>query len=339
MNSGPFKKELPLWFHAAVICPSILLLLLMSPVYYFRPDGWAAVTMFPSWVWAAAGLLFAWFGWERRTKRAAGLAFILWVAFLLCFAEEARSVVRVHRWPSAEWEVARKEGKALRVISLNASLGNPDAAAEVASFDPDIVLFQESPNPKEVEKLAHRLYGESGAAATDFDTSIIARGPLTSPPRQWSLAGMMIEARIRLGNGIELNAISVHLEPPRARLDLWSPSEWADARLERQRRREQLSRIVAKASTWSGNLPLIIGGDFNAPAGDAIFRLLSPHLHDAFREGGRGWGNTVLNDYPVHRFDQIWVSRHFRALAVRAVKTVHSDHRLVISDLLFTGHP
>ena len=84
---------------------------------------------------------------------------------------------------------------------------------------------------------------------------------------------------------------------------------------------------------------MIVGGDFNAPQGDAVFRLLRPKLHDAFAEGGRGWGNTILNDVPVLRIDQFWVSETFRSDSVVARGTRNSDHRMVICDLRLEGDP
>ena len=82
------------------------------------------------------------------------------------------------------------------------------------------------------------------------------------------------------------------------------------------------------------DVPVVFGGDFNAPAGDALFSLARPRFHDTFAEGGRGWGNTVLNELPAERFDQIWSSACFRATSVIARKTVHSDHRMVVADLV-----
>ena len=57
---------------------------------------------------------------------------------------------------------------------------------------------------------------------------------------------------------------------------------------------------------------MILGGDFNAPQGDAAFRPLAPRLRDAFRDGGQGWGNTITNDTPFLRIDQVWVSDEIR---------------------------
>jgi len=74
-------------------------------------------------------------------------------------------------------------------------------------------------------------------------------------------------------------------------------------------------------------------GDFNAPPDDAVFRLLRPRFADAYRRAGVGWGNTIVNDYPVLRIDQIWVSDQFSPRLVYARATEHSDHRMVICDL------
>jgi vancomycin resistance protein VanJ len=79
---------------------------------------------------------------------------------------------------------------------------------------------------------------------------------------------------------------------------------------------------------------VIVGGDFNAPAGDAIFRLLRPFLKDSFGEAGTGWGNTALNSIPISRPDQIWISHPGAVFGARAQQTAHSDHRMVIADLI-----
>lgn len=90
-------------------------------------------------------------------------------------------------------------------------------------------------------------------------------------------------------------------------------------------------------STESLSESLIIAGDFNAPQGDRIFSHISGYLYDTFKEQGRGVGNTILNDIPVLRIDQIWVSRNFRTLQSFTVKSDISDHRMVVSDIVPTG--
>ncbi len=78
--------------------------------------------------------------------------------------------------------------------------------------------------------------------------------------------------------------------------------------------------------------PEILGGDFNAPAGDAIYKLLH-NYHDSHRAAGRGWGNTAQNTIPAFRPDHMWLKR-LRAVSSYAVRTEKSDHRMVVADVV-----
>ena len=102
------------------------------------------------------------------------------------------------------------------------------------------------------------------------------------------------------------------------------------------KRREQLRIIARQLDTVPASVPVVVGGDFNAPQGDAVFRVLQPRLHDVFREGGRGWGDTITNKIAALRIDQVWASGVLRAVDVGASMTRHSDHRMVICDLSVT---
>jgi len=87
----------------------------------------------------------------------------------------------------------------------------------------------------------------------------------------------------------------------------------------------------------SAGVPVILGGDFNLPAGDKLFRILPSRIRDTFRIAGRGWGDTLDNDVPFIRIDQIWCDDHFRPISTVVRKTVNSDHRMVVCDLLVSG--
>ncbi|MGC8784761.1 MAG: hypothetical protein ACP5RN_10320 [Armatimonadota bacterium] len=52
-----------------------------------------------------------------------------------------------------------------------------------------------------------------------------------------------------------------------------------------------------------------------------------------FGGAGAGWDNTITNEYPFHRIDQIWLSPNLRPLRVRAYRTQHSDHRIVMCEV------
>ena len=146
-----------------------------------------------------------------------------------------------------------------------------------------------------------------------------------------------MQARVRLASGTEVEVFSIRLVPAVFRLDLWSPECWREQSRNRRKRRDQLRTIAKRIESLPADLPVIVGGDFNAPQGDAVFRSLKPRLRDAFREGGHGWGDTVINELPFIRIDQVWVSGAFRVVNVVARGTRHSDHRMVVCDLTISA--
>ena len=317
------RIQAPPWARSVLLAVSASLCLGLAVCYVLQPDGCVALTIWPPWLWLLPGLLLTWTAWSRDGKRRVAAVSILWLAFLLAFAEEPRSLTR---FPAAE-----RGGGGLRVVSLNCAGGSVEAAAEVAAVAPDLVLLQEAPTASQVRKLGAQLFGAEAGTVCGLDTAILARGTLLPSPLPRGTSHF-IAAHVRLAGMGEVEVVSLRLIPPVVRFDLWSPGCWEDYAHNRQVRREQLREVAEYLATIPPSAPVLLGGDFNAPAGDAIFRLLRPRLHDTFAEGGAGWGNTALNDLPVSRIDQLWVSRQFRTLSLRARHTKNSDHRMVVGE-------
>jgi vancomycin resistance protein VanJ len=202
----------------------------------------------------------------------------------------------------------------------------------VAALRPDVVLIQESPGREPLVALARELFANEGHVLVGVDASIVVHGIIEPLPVPDDVTTYAVHGRVRLVDGPEIEVISLRLEAPIVRIDLWLPECWREQRANRQRRRKQLETILGVASRSKNKLPLIVGGDFNAPPGDAIFQALPP-LHDAFGEAGRGWGNTIINAAAFLRIDQIWLSSEFQAVDVYSRKTEHSDHRMVVCDV------
>jgi endonuclease/exonuclease/phosphatase (EEP) superfamily protein YafD len=194
------------------------------------------------------------------------------------------------------------------------------------------VLLQESPSSNDVSRLAQEWFGNEGDFLVGWDCSIIARGRLSrlsaSKTVQFTLA------RLALPQGKNVEVASLRLSPPLTRLDLWLPACWRAHLEDRLVRKRQMQQMVDRLPHFKADIPVIVGGDFNCPAGDAVSRLLKPLLKDTFREAGTGWGNTGINEFPISRPDQIWVSQDFLTITAWAVKTHHSDHRMVVCDLV-----
>ncbi len=320
------------WRPAALVV-SVLLCLVLAICHWLQPDWLAALTLVPVWFWLLPACLLVRLGFERKHWRSAAAVLLLWLGFVIAWDEGLRSLAWIGRRPTAQWVAARREGRAVRVVSLNCGLGSaPSAAAEVVRYDPDIVLLQESPGQEEVERLARELFGSNGGVVWSYDTSILARGRVVPP------AGFrpshFVRATVTLPSGFEVDVVSLRLSPPVTDLTFWTPGFWRSHWENRVRHRDEIQEVMDSLKDCPESAHLIVGGDFNAPAGDGALTPLHGRLHDSFREAGRGWANTGTNDSPLFRVDQIWTSGRLHAEAVTARSTVHSDHRIVVCDLV-----
>ena len=314
------------WIHRGSWILSGLLLALLSLCYWRRFDSCAAVTVYPPWCWTIAGLLITCGGFLHRRSLVSTALVVSWLVFLLAFADEPGSLVRT-------WLPMPQQSASLRVISLNCA-GNHKAAREVIALKPDIVLFQESPAIKDLVALADQVFGPGDHIHCGPDASIVARGNVrfVEVPRQFR--ENFVHARVQ-NEQLTVDVICLRSFPSPVRMDLWSSDCWRAYRENRTKKRRQMKRIADYLDTIPSDRFVILGGDFNAPPGDAVFRLLRPRLLDSFAAAGRGWGATFLNQWPVLRIDQIWTSPQFRTISVSARKTRFSDHRMVIGDFAF----
>ena len=296
----------------------------LALAYGLRPDALSALTILPAWAWlglALPGLLLL-----RRRHPAHSILFLAaWIAFLGLHAEEIRSVPR--GWISPVRE--RKPPDALRLVSFNCGGGQPAALLELESLDADIVFLQEPPPRRDVEAFLRKTFGAGGDLVYDLDTAILARGTLTNA-RQGDSRLFYSHAIAHLPAGEEIHLISLRLPTGNVRIDLWNPDCWS---IHRRHRRSQIGQMRRIAAEWPDARSLIVAGDFNAPQGDKVFSLLPGALRDAFSVSGKGIGNTILNEIPVLRIDQIWVSRDFVPLQSFARRSQASDHRLVVGDI------
>lgn len=255
----------------------------------------------------------------------------MWGIFAFLFVEEARSLFGTEVMSTADWQTVRESGDGLRVASLNCNVGQTRSVEEVSAWQSDIVLLQESPGSEQLDVLAKSLFG-SGDALHGGDVSILTSGVITT--KFADPKSHFVHAEIRLPTGELVDVLSVRLASPVPRLDFWMPGFWVDHRNKRIEHREQIAELMRHVQSIPESHHLIVGGDFNATPADDSLAELRQRLTDSFVEAGRCWGATGTNDYPLFRVDQIWTSRNLQAVSVTAHKTKHSDHRLVVCDLM-----
>jgi len=314
---------------------SAVWLAFLAICYLVRWPGVVAVTVFPAWFWAMFGVALGIISHCRKKRKRLLMLLGAWMVFLLLFCEEPRALLTsFRRWPNAEWQEARDSGTGFRVISLNCAGGQEAAAEEALRLNPDVLLLQETPPTADVEELLER-YPEYDTALA-MDASIIARGGMRQIAPEPGDEIFVALAQVELDGG-RFGVISTRFLLPHTSPSIWRPATWRQAAELYEQRREQMETIVMYVERLGADGPVVLGGDFNTPAGDSLFRLLPESLSDSFRKAGTGLGNTITNEYPVSRIDYIWIDRGIRAHAVVAKRTDHSDHRMVIADLSFGG--
>ncbi len=327
------------WLDPLLPAGALGLLLGVAACYGGRWDGVAAVTVFPFWGWGVAGLGVAVGSWLARRGRLARWVAWGWVAAVLGFSDETRPVLR--GWadrPERGLAAAGPDGRPVRrVITFNCLAGafNPAAPREVLPWEPDVVLLQESAPLGVLREVARELYGgaPSGHAAGTWECGIITRGRILR-----SAAGVnpsRLSAVIQFSDGQVMEVTSVHLASAETDVRLYCGETFRKHAANRRERRGELQRVLGGRPLLPGAGPALIGGDFNAGAGDAIFRLLeAAGYRDAMAAVGSGWPNTFPNEAPLLRIDYQWSQASLVPLRGRVVPSPHSDHQMVICDYL-----
>lgn len=331
-----------LWYHflhSILPLGALGLHLVIFVSYARRWDKLAALTIFPFWAWGLLGFGMAGFAWLLTRQRLALGVAGLWMVTLIGFSDETRPLLRTFGGkPEPGLPALSSDGqRVLRVVTLNCKAGffNPSAVREVIPWKPDVVLFQETASLQVLQKLAQEMYGGLATehATGNHECGIITRGQIRN-----SMHGNLpnsLSALIRLEDGRELMVASVHLSAAETDVRLYTREALYKHAVNRLARRAEMQRLVAVQMLMNGQRPALIGGDFNAPAGDAVFRLLSSAgFTDAMAAVGAGWPNTYPNQAPMLRIDHQWSSPRLQPLRARVVKSVHSDHRMLVCDYL-----
>lgn len=331
MSSDKHKKNLRR-LSKLLLAISVLLCIALFLAYTIQPDFCAAVTFWPVWIWAIAGIILSLVatGTNKKSRLA---AMFIWLLLVGLTAEEPLALLQSFTRSNRDCKSYCPGGNCLRVISLNCAGGNIIATEDLFKYSPDIVLLQESPGVKDLDTLTQKLFGGKGEFVLQGDTAILANGRVIKTEVSKEDRLFMTGARVSLPSGLEIETLSIRLSPPATGTNLLSPDCWREHREDRRERLRQIGAIEEYLAPIDQNVPLIIGGDFNANPWRGAANALSPRLYDTFKKGGFGWPGTGPSHLPLWRVDQIWASRHFKTIKVRSETCKNSDHRIVICDL------
>jgi len=303
---------------------AVIPILAVGVARFWSPDILAALILIPAWCWLVPGIAsIAVASWAGRKSQAKVLA-VIWFLFALGAVEETRSFLNFGSDRSAD---------CVRIVSLNCA-NMPKCLSDLLSVEPDIILLQEAPGDAFVAEMTQELFGETGSFLCGGDTAILARGSIES--EHVDRAGHFVAGTVSLPSGKVLDCISLRLSPPPPHVDFWSSIFWTshrDCRGEHRRQLEVVAIVADRLRLAAPKAPFVIGGDFNTAPGDRALAQLRPDFHDAFLSSGAGIGGTGTNEWPLFRVDQIWTNSKIRSLRTWAVKTVWSDHRMVVCDV------
>ncbi|MGI9242471.1 MAG: endonuclease/exonuclease/phosphatase family protein [Verrucomicrobiales bacterium] len=300
--------------------------------YINRWDKVTAITVFPLWSWAIIGCAILAVSWLVSRSKFAILVAGIWILTAVIGADEIPGLVNSVKGKKFPLDHPQTHGEksVIRVATINCMNRLPEALLEVKEYAPDIVLVQESPSGARLDMIAKEIFGEEGRSAGGWNCGIIARGDIKMIKN--SPAPRFTHATLTLGDGRAIDIVSVHLKHAITRWDLWDRECWTTHYANRKVRRSELIEILTHVSETHSARPVIFGGDFNAPASDAVYNILRRHFLDSYRAAGSGWGNTFFNRLPVLRIDQLWATTQLQPINARAIPTKKSDHRLLVCD-------
>lgn len=311
---------------------SLFLMTAVVMTYTRQPDHFAAFTLMPVWVWGGCGVFAGLVVIHLLRSHLAWLPVLVWLGVILAFADEARTLGNFGCDAPEPGPARPHHGKSvIRVITANCHT-NP--VPELALWKPDVALLQEV-WPHQAHHIARELYGDQASVRIHETNAIITRWKITGDfimPRQRSH-----QAAIEMPDGRMFNVVNVHLLSAATDLSLWRRKVWTEHRINRVVRSNELNRALSVLQAGSGfpDAPAILGGDFNAPPGDPVYRLLEKNFHDAHPAAGTRLGNTYHRRFPILRIDRIHATRQFIPVRCGTDVAARSDHRFVVADFVW----
>lgn len=304
-------------------------LLVLWPIQNFAPERFWPVMFLviaPPIIFLISVLLLFAISWKRRfrsviiTQIAAG---IFWFAAFsgFCFP--------LHLKTQPEYSAPQKI-KAMTYNIRSGSLGINEVVATIAAQNPDILILQEAwahdarRDPVPIIQARLKNYQQ----ARHQQLVIFSKFPIEEkhyhalPDHQVGI----LEAELNV-NGAPLTVFCAHFAIPLNGAPLDWPREIPKMARIRQAQWELLNRVANQSGA-----SVIIAGDFNTPPRGVLYRGLASQFSDAFKNSGRGFGQTFPAGFPLQRIDYLWTSRDVKATRVEVLPSRASDHRALVGE-------
>jgi endonuclease/exonuclease/phosphatase family metal-dependent hydrolase len=150
-------------------------------------------------------------------------------------------------------------------------------ALDMAEALPEYAWFGRSRRGDESDEHMGVFYRRDRLELIDSGDFWLSETPERPGSSSWSMSlpRMVTWGRFRLRNGPEFLLLNTH---------------FAHRREDEPARQKSARLIASRISLYDEALPIVLTGDFNAPAGGETYALLSPPLKDAWKEAGKRAG-------------------------------------------------
>jgi vancomycin resistance protein VanJ len=312
----------------------------------------------PQVVWAIPGILLSAFAlkvaWQWTWIPLLGIAWVLGPIMGFC-------------WPLNTPQQSRA-GMPLRVMTWNVKYNHHDKLAHSALMrdiernNPTVVVLQEAqgmlngPFGDYFSKWNVRSYGQY-IIASRLPLGELRILRISFPGEETTCPGTKhtcVRTQLQIGD-TSVALYNVHFESPRWGLDalrVVRRDPWYLPKAIQQLENNVVARLTQVRTLQKyvrqEKGPVIIAGDLNSPDTSLVCATLrAVDLHDAFAEGGKGYGYTYGHFLLKHRIpalniswmriDHIMISSQFQSRHCWTGTSKASDHRPVIADLAL-GH-
>jgi vancomycin resistance protein VanJ len=348
----PSRAKHPAWL-LRLIFGYGLFLALLTILHRLGPDRWwlGAFNLYlPQVVWLVPVLLLTLLAlvYARPWIWVLGV-YCLWIG----------GPIMGFSWNFRGYSESGSRGSLVRVMTCNTKYGQRDISAlfrDIDQYEPDIVLLQDV---KIGMKSELATFFKEWNVRTSGQYLVASRLPFAkveviglSLPGENDLG---LRTVLRLGD-TPITLYNVHLLTPRDGLNAFRPARKQpslvvqaiqDLQDNVERRLIQARLLVDFVQRERG--VVIVAGDLNSPDESLVCQnLRNANLHDAFAEGGRGYGYTYghfllrgrvpwLPGASWMRIDHILLSSQLRSQRCWTGTGAASDHRPVFADLIVTA--
>lgn len=348
MTTGPLGK--PFSWVRGLILGYGLFLALVTGLNRLGSDRWwlGAFNLYlPQVLWLVPVILLCPFTLKYARR---------WTWVLVLYGLWIGGPIMGFHWAFGPRQATHPAGQILRVMTCNIKYGRRDLAALIGDLErhrPDVVFLQD---------VEYTMKGPLGTYLRGWHVGahgqyvIASRWPLGRPepcplsnPAEQAFA---LRTRMQFG-ATSIALYNVHLLTPREGLNALRVARKHPERLDEsiQDLQENVERRLLQAGQLADLVrqergAIILAGDLNSPDGALACRALGEaQLHNAFNQGGRGYGFTYghfllrgrLPWLPMTswmRIDHILLSPGLRSERCWTGNGEASDHRPVLADIL-----